>query len=159
MAAAVFLTRMPPGSTSGVGSVSSSSGFPGWLSTTVSPLGTALSSSRFQSHVLAGAGEGEQGDQSQTRHGHPRSRRVQPAQLPDRDEAGLVVELLLDLVKKRLALLPVALPGLLGVPDVDLGILDPRLGALARHEGIQARGRAAERARPLQGQGLVGLLA
>jgi len=29
MAAAVFLMRMPPGSTSGVGKVSSSSGFPG----------------------------------------------------------------------------------------------------------------------------------
>ena len=43
MAAAVFLMRIPPGSTSGVGRVSSSSGFPGWLSTTVSPFGTAVS--------------------------------------------------------------------------------------------------------------------
>src|SRR5262245_2138319 len=40
MAAAVFLMSIPPGSTSGVGRVSSSSGFPGWLSTTVSPFGT-----------------------------------------------------------------------------------------------------------------------
>jgi len=40
-AAAVFLIRIPPGSTSGVGRVSNSSGFPGWLSTTVNPFGTA----------------------------------------------------------------------------------------------------------------------
>src|SRR4029453_15605903 len=40
MAAAVFLMRMPPASTSGVGSVSSSSGLPGCNSTAVSPLGT-----------------------------------------------------------------------------------------------------------------------
>src|SRR3989442_12262831 len=39
MAAAVFLISMPPGSTSGVGSVSSSSGLPGWFSTAVNPLG------------------------------------------------------------------------------------------------------------------------
>src|SRR5262249_26748813 len=40
MAAAVFLIRMPPGSTSGVGSVSSASGRPGCNNTAVSPLGT-----------------------------------------------------------------------------------------------------------------------
>src|SRR5690348_7493572 len=39
MAAAVFLISIPPGSTSGVGSVSSSSGCPGWFSTAVNPLG------------------------------------------------------------------------------------------------------------------------
>src|SRR5262245_66628684 len=43
MAAAVFLISMPPGSTSGVGSVSSSSGLPGWFSTTVNPLGMVSS--------------------------------------------------------------------------------------------------------------------
>src|SRR5438552_19197022 len=46
MAAAVFLMRIPPGSTSGVGSISSSSGRPGWLRTAVNPFGTACSSSR-----------------------------------------------------------------------------------------------------------------
>src|SRR6266508_2391527 len=45
MAAAVFLMRMPPGSTSGVGSVSSSSGFPGCIRTAVNPLGTVSSPS------------------------------------------------------------------------------------------------------------------
>src|SRR4029077_9440078 len=43
MAAAVFLISIPPGSTSGVGSVSSSSGLPGWFSTTVNPLGMVSS--------------------------------------------------------------------------------------------------------------------
>src|SRR4029453_8323015 len=43
MAAAVFRMRMPPGSMSGVGRLSSSSGLPGWFSTTVSPLGTEVS--------------------------------------------------------------------------------------------------------------------
>src|SRR5215468_10766985 len=37
---------MPPGSMSGVGSVSSSSGLPGWTSTAVNPFGTDFSSSR-----------------------------------------------------------------------------------------------------------------
>ncbi len=41
MAAAVLRISMPPGSISGVGRVSSSSGFPGWFRTTTSPLGTA----------------------------------------------------------------------------------------------------------------------
>src|SRR5262245_487394 len=41
MAAAVFLMSMPPGSISGVGRDSSSSGLPGWFSTAVSPFGTA----------------------------------------------------------------------------------------------------------------------
>src|SRR5688572_1771506 len=40
MAAAVFLISMPPGSTSGVGRVSSSSGLPGCMRTAVNPLGT-----------------------------------------------------------------------------------------------------------------------
>src|SRR5262245_49029407 len=48
MAAAVFRMRMPPGSTSGVGSISRSSGLPGWLRTAVSPLGTGF--------LLAGRG-------------------------------------------------------------------------------------------------------
>src|SRR6185369_5979080 len=43
MAAAVFRMRMPPGSMSGVGRLSSSSGLPGWFSTTVSPFGTGVS--------------------------------------------------------------------------------------------------------------------
>src|SRR6266542_6784559 len=56
MAAAVFLTRMPPGSISGVGRVSSSSGFPGWLSTTVRPFGTVASLASCGRHAAAGRG-------------------------------------------------------------------------------------------------------
>src|SRR5262245_47369871 len=91
MAAAVLRMRMPPGSTSGVGNISSSSGFPGWLRTAVSPLGTAcpLARALILARLLNGAPLGRAGldstecSGSGSSHGRPRPpRSARPAQ-PD----------------------------------------------------------------------------
>src|SRR6266540_5391832 len=61
MAAAVFLMRIPPGSTSGVGSVSSSSGRPCWMRTAVKPFGTVYLLRRCEEslpHAENGGGTG-----------------------------------------------------------------------------------------------------
>ena len=69
---------------------------------------------------------------------------MQAAEVPDRDKADLIVQLLLDLVQQRLPFLTVTLPGLLGVPGVDLRVFNPRLCPLTVHKGFEARGRIAE---------------
>src|SRR5262245_10219951 len=68
MAAAVFLTRRPPGSISGVGRLSSSSGRPGWTRTAVNPLGTRFSFRRSSR-------EGEAASRRRREHTASRQRR------------------------------------------------------------------------------------
>src|SRR5216684_9394576 len=82
---------------------------------------------------------------------------MQDAMFPDRDEAHLVIQVLLDLVQQRFPLLTVTLLALLGIPGIDLWVLDPRLHPGARHEGIKARGGAAKGGTALHREGPVRL--
>jgi len=63
---------------------------------------------------------------------------MQDALLPDRDKTHFLVPLLLALVQQRFPGCAVPLCGLLRVPSVDLGVVNPRLCSRARHVGLQA---------------------
>jgi hypothetical protein len=103
----------------------------------------------LQLHILIGAGVGEERDKPKARHGGPRSRGIQEAELSDGQRADVLVHLLLDLVQHGLAFLAVALCSLLAVPRVDLRVLDERVVPLAIDERLDARRRIAERATAL----------
>src|SRR5207247_1677231 len=74
---------------------------------------------------------------------HARADPARPDVLEDRPEAHALVEELLDLVQRRLALLPVGLPRLLLVQRVDVGIAAIGVRAVAGHDLRHPRGRIA----------------
>src|SRR5260370_692717 len=71
--------------------------------------------------------------------------RARPDIFPDRADPHPLVEELRDLVKHRLALLPVRLPRLLPVERLDVGIGAARERSFDRHELGHPRGRVAVR--------------
>jgi hypothetical protein len=99
-------------------------------------------------YILIRTGVGKQRDLAKTRHRGSRTRRTEETQFPDRHEARLIIQLLLDFLQRVHALLAIALRGLLQVPGVELGILNERGRPLAIDEGFDPGGGSAEGAAP-----------
>src|SRR5882672_7501950 len=99
----------------------------------------------LERHVLVRRRPGVRVDLHQGRVPHARPDPARPDIFPDRAEPHPLVEELLDLVKHRLALLPVRLPRLLPVERLDVGIGAARERSFDRHELGHPRGRVAVR--------------
>src|SRR2546425_7235370 len=95
-------------------------------------------------HVFVGRRERPASDETEARLRHPRTGRVDEAELPDWRVDGLLVHELLDVVEHRLAPLPVELAGLLSEEPVDVGIAAVDVGTTGGDEGLEADRRVPE---------------